>query len=141
MARVGRKGNFGTKNESVYGNDPGGWANTDYILVRGRPEFQITRDVVTRDLWRPTFGASEQMVAARVATATGVQVEFSGSGAAGTAPAWGKMLRNCAMAQTITAGNRVEYTPAAGGGQSATMRLEADGVRYVSRGAYVFHPG
>ncbi len=134
MARVTRKSLFGTKNESVYGNDPGAWAATDFIPLRGQARHRIVRDTVARQILRPTLGGSEQMVASRAGQVE-VEVEFSGSGTAGTAPAWGKMLRNCGMAETITAANRVEYTPAAGGGQSATNRYMIDGVKYVSRGA------
>lgn len=38
-------------------------------------------------------------------------VELVGSGAASPPPAWGKFLRGCGFAETIVAGNRVEYTP------------------------------
>jgi len=62
-------------------------------------------------------------------------VELAGSGTAGTAPAWGRLLRGCGMAETITALNRVEYTPISGGFESLSLHYYVDGVRYVSRGA------
>lgn len=54
-------------------------------------------------------------------------VELAGSGTAGTAPAWGKIMQMGGFAETIVAGSRVEYTPAASAFKSATIFAEQNG--------------
>jgi hypothetical protein len=133
MSRVTRRSMIQFQIESGYGAAPVSWAATDAIQINGKPRHRIVRDVVSRDLLRPSLGGSEQMVAARVAEIE-YDVELAGSGTPGTEPAWGKLLRACGMSQTITAGNRVEYAPGAGNVASGSIRYVIDGVAYYSRG-------
>ena len=119
--------------EPTYGAAVATWNAIDALLVKD-PEFSIDRDVVPRDLVRGYMGGSEHLVGTRRSELK-FTVELAGSGTAGTAPAWGKLLRGCGMAEVITAGNRVEYTPVTAGHESLSFRFFRDGVRYVSRGA------
>ena len=62
-------------------------------------------------------------------------VEIAGSGTAGTAPAWGLLLRACGFAEVVTAGTRVDYTPITNDQESLTLYWFDSGVRHVLRGA------
>ena len=118
--------------ETTYGTPPA-FTAADALLVSD-PSHRILRSLVDREIWFPHLGASEQLVAARVAEIK-FSVELAGSGTAGTAPAWGKLLRGCGFAETIAAGNRVEYNPVSDGFESLTFQYFRAGVRYFSRGA------
>lgn len=122
------------KLEPSYGTiDPGGLAAADAVLI-SNAKFRIPRDVVPRELLRGYLGGSEHLIGTRRAEIE-FDVELAGSGTAGTAPEWGKLLRACGMAEAITAANRVEYTPVSGGFESLTFLYHLDGIRYQSRGA------
>lgn len=118
--------------EPSYGGGPTTFGPTDTILVSSA-EFDIDRDLVPRNLLRPWMGDSEHLIGTRRAQLR-FAVELAGSGAAGTAPAWGRLLRVCGMAETAFAGSRVEYTPVSTAFESAAVRFFRDGVIYVSRG-------
>src|SRR5690606_33426888 len=62
-------------------------------------------------------------------------VEIAGSGAAGTAPAWGALLQACAFAETVTSGQRVDYTPVSTSLKSVSIYAYADGLEYQLIGA------
>jgi len=123
--------------EATYGVAPGVITATDAVLI-ANARFNIERDVVSRDLMRGYYGGSEHLAGTRRANIE-FDVELAGSGTAGTAPAWGRLLRGCSMAETITSASlptdRVEYTPISGGFESLSLHYFTDGVRYVSRGA------
>ena len=55
------------------------------------------------------------------------KVELSGSGTAGTAPAYGPLLRACGMAETVTPGTSVVYNPISAGLESGTLYLNIGG--------------
>ena len=59
-------------------------------------------------------------------------VPLDGSGTAGTAPAFSDLLRACRAAETVSAGNRVEYTPISTANEFATVYYEEDGIRYAA---------
>lgn len=122
------------KLESAYGTDstPDGTANA--LLVSRATINPLVAKPVDRELIRPYFGASEQLVGASYVEAT-FDVEIQGSGAAGTAPAWGPLLRACAFAETIFAGSRVEYDPVSQSIESATIYYYDDGVLHKLVGA------
>jgi len=119
--------------EVTYGVSPGGITATDAVLI-ANARFSIERDVVPRDLMRGYYGGSEQLMGTRRANIE-FDVELAGSGTAGAAPAWGRLLRGCGMAEAITALNRVEYTPISTGFESLSLHYAIDGMRYVARGA------
>ena len=118
--------------EATYGVNPGNWTADNAVLIK-KAKFQIDRDVVKRELARGYLGGSDQLIGTRRAQIE-FEVEMAGAGAAGTAPAWGKLLRACGMAETINAGTNVEYSPVSGGFESLTIRYSLDGVVHVSKG-------
>ncbi|AWI83067.1 hypothetical protein CEW88_04950 [Alloyangia pacifica] len=82
----------------------------------------------------PFLGASGTIPTDLHATMT-FRVELAGSGTAGTAPAWGPLLRACGVAETLNASTSVIYNPISGGFESATIYLNIDGTLYALVGA------
>jgi hypothetical protein len=117
--------------ETTYGTAPSVVA-TDAILV-SELSMNVPREGQSRDLLRGYMGASEELVGVRRAEFS-FKVELAGSGAAGTPPQWGKLLRACACAEVITAGSRVEYNPITTALESVSIRFQNDGVYYIARG-------
>lgn len=95
MPRYTRKRLIMAKTEVTYGVDVAPAAATDSVLVTNiRQSFDPNN--VDRDLIRPFFGSSEQLVGTRSRT-LGYDVELVGRGPAGGAPAWAHILRACGM--------------------------------------------
>lgn len=114
------------KIETTIGTDALPTGAADALLV-SNPTCDYTYNNVDRDNIRSFLGASEQLAGTRYVT-LGFDVEVSGSGTAGTAPAWGKLLRACAMAETLTALMRAEYNPITSGFEALTIYYYDDGV-------------
>lgn len=134
MALKYRKKAILAKIESTYGTDaaPSGAANA--ILVHDLSISPLEANVVSRDLVRPTLGNDLQIhVGAHVMVE--FDVEMAGAGAAGTAPAYGPLLRACGMAETINAGSNVEYDPVSANEESATIHFHMDGAKHAMTGA------
>lgn len=122
------------KIETAYGTDsvPVGASNS--MLVSEVTITPLEASSVDRDLIRPYFGASEQLVGTYFARVS-MRVEAAGSGTAGTAPAFGPLLRMCGLAETVTASTRVDYLPVSSGFESGTIYIGDDGVQHILRGA------
>lgn len=133
-ARYTRKSVIQAQIESTYGTNPGSWTAAHALLLTELPQHEIVRDVIDRRLVRPYFGGSETLIGARIAKIR-FSTEMAGSGTAGTAPPWGKLLRACGYAETVTASSRVEYTPVTDAIESLSLRYMIDGIVYTSRGA------
>lgn len=82
----------------------------DAMLITNPSHTPVAATMVSRDLIRPYFGNSQQL-AAGVHAELSFDVEIAGSGAAGTAPAWGRLLVACYFAETVTEATDVKYTP------------------------------
>lgn len=108
--------------ETTYGTDPTLTGVANAILVSNINFTPLNSQNVDRELLRNYFGASEELVGTANQQLS-FDVEIAGSGTAGTAPAWGPLLRACAFAQVISAGNRVEYTPITDGQESVAIYL------------------
>jgi hypothetical protein len=63
------------------------------------------------------------------------KVELVPSGAAGTAPAWGPLLRACGVAETVTASTSVVYNPISDAFESVTLYLHVDGHLFTLTGS------
>lgn len=123
------------KIETTKGTDstPTGAANA--VLPTGDVTLTpIDAQVVQRAIQTGYFGAPAMLVGS-----TFMQVQFAielqSSGAAGTAPAWGPLLRACAFAEAVTASTRVDYTPVSTGIESVSMYMYADGLLHKLLGA------
>jgi hypothetical protein len=132
MSRLSRKTMIHAVNEVTYGVNPGGWSSGKAILV-ANPRIRIARDVVPRELVRDYLGGSDHLIGTRRAEIE-FDVEIAGSGAAGTPPPYGPLLRACGLAETITAASHVRYTPISENFESGAIRYVVDGVMYYSSG-------
>jgi hypothetical protein len=120
------------KIETITGTDASPAGSTDALLV-SNPTFGHTYQNQARNNIKAWLGNDQEIVGNRFVT-IGFEVEISGSGAAGTAPAWGKLLRACAMAETVTAATRVEYNPISAAFESLTIYYHRDGVLHKALG-------
>jgi hypothetical protein len=137
MSRLARKIGLMAHVEATYASGMTGeqtWSNALVVLPRTRPRHRIERMNEKRELYTPYLGASDEIPGPRVQEIE-FEVELAGSGAAGTPPPWGRLLRACQFAEAITVGQRVEYTPTSEPGESLILRYWEDGIAYVSRGA------
>lgn len=132
MTRKTRNTAILAKIETTYGTDAVPTGAADAILI-SEAAFDITYNNVDRSNIRGHFGSDEQLPGTRFVDMS-FAVEISGSGAAGTAPAWGKLLRACAFAETVTAITRVEYNPVSASLNSLTVYYFDDGVLHMALG-------
>ena len=133
MAKLYRKRTVLIKAESTYGTDSTP-AGTDACQVRNLEVTPVQSDIVSRDLIRPYLGASPQLIANNRVQVT-FEVEYAGSGTAGTAPRYGSLLKACGFSETIVASTSVTYAPVSTSFSSVTMYYSTDGVRHKVTGA------
>lgn len=122
------------KLETTYATDPVPTGGANAMLVSNQQITPLENNLVNRDLVRPFLGGSEQLVGTRFKRVQ-FDVEAVGSGTAGTAPAWGPLLRACGMAETLTATTRVDYLPITSSMESVTIYYYDDGVLHKLLGA------
>ena len=131
MALLTRKRLILAETEGSYGVDPSP-DGADAILVRDLNITPQQSDVVSRDLVRPYLGASEQLLANTRVECT-FSVELAGSGTAGTAPRFGKVLKACALAETTVAPAETG-TATAGASNSITLAAGASATNDIYNG-------
>jgi hypothetical protein len=122
------------KIESDYAVDaaPSGAANA--ILATNVVLTPMEGEDVSRELELPWL-AAQATIPAGLHTRLQFRVELVPSGEAGTAPAWGPLLRACAVAETVEAETSVTYNPISEDHESVTIHLWIGGTRYVARGS------
>jgi len=133
MALLLRKRLILIETEGTYGTDPTP-TGADAVLVRDLNITPQQSDVVNRDVVRPYLGASQQLLANTRVECT-FSVELTGSGTAGTAPAYGKALQACGLSETIVADTSVTYAPVSASFSSVTIYYNIDGLRHKVTGA------
>jgi hypothetical protein len=133
MPLLSRKRLILAKIESTYATDstPDG---TFAILVRNLEITPLESETVSRDLIRPYLGASDQLLAQTRVSIT-FEVEMAGSGAAGTAPAYGPLLKACGLSETIVTSTSVTYAPVSSAFSSASIYMNNDGILHKITGA------
>jgi hypothetical protein len=120
--------------EVTYGTDPTPTAGSNAILVRNIEVTPLEAETVSRELIRPYLGQSEQLLA-QTRVLINFEVELAGSGTAGTAPAYGPLLRACSFTETVSAGVSVTYEPNSDASpQSVTIYFNNDGVLHKATG-------
>lgn len=135
MSRYLRNTVILAKPESSYGVDSVPTAASNALLVADTSITTLDAKNVDRNVIRGYFGGSEELVGLATKKLS-FSVELAGSGAAGTAPAWGNLLLGCAMAEAILASPaRVEYTPVSTSLQSLTIYYYDDGALHKLLGA------
>jgi len=133
MPLLGRKKIVAAKIETTYGTDAAP-TGTNAILVRNLSLTPQESDFVDRNLIRPYLGRSQQ-IPAGIRVVLEFEVELAGSGAAGTAPGWGALMRSCGFSETISAGVSVTYAPISASFESTTIYFNVDGVLHKMTGA------
>jgi len=133
MPLLSRKRLILAKTESTYGTDPTPSGSSDAILVRNLEVTPLQADVVSRDLIRPYLGNSDQLLANTRVELT-FEVELAGSGTAGTAPAYGPVLKACGLSETVVATTSVTYAPVSASFSSCTIYFHNDGIRHKLTG-------
>lgn len=112
---------------------PTGAANA--VLVSDMSIDPLDAQNIDRNLVRGYFGGSEELVGP-ASVKVSFTVELAGSGAAATPPAWGALLRACAVGEGVLATPaRVEYTPVSTGLETSTIYYYDDGVLHKLLGA------
>jgi len=137
MAKKWKKRVIFAKIETVYGTDstPG---VADALLTKNlKLDDPYAGDRVSRDLDLPTLGLQAEINVNPYATVS-FDVEIAGSGTAGVAPRYGRLLRACGFTETIEADsgpNFVDYDPNSDLDESVTLKFEGDGQQHVLKGS------
>jgi hypothetical protein len=122
------------KVETTYGTDPTPTAALNAILATEVRLSPMEGQDVSRDLETPYLGA-QPSIPAELHRRLAFRVELTPSGAPGTAPAWGVLMRGCAMAEVITATTSVAYNPVSDAHESLTFYLWIGSTQYKLVGA------
>lgn len=127
MAKSANKRAVLAKIESVYGTDPTPTGNANAMRVNNLNVTALNAERLKRDYAQPYFSNFEDIVVNGHVRAE-FEVELQGSGTAGTAPAFGPLLRACALGETIVANTSVTYAPVSASFESVTMYFYVDGI-------------
>ena len=124
------------KIESTYGTDPTPVGGSDAVQVTNLEVTPIESDNVQAAAFQGFLGNSSRatLVANKRVSVT-FDVELAGSGAAGTAPAFGPLLKSCGLSETTVADTSVTYAPVSSSFDSATIYCFYDGTRHKITGA------
>lgn len=120
------------KIESTYGTDSSP-AGSNAVLVRNLEIQPLLSETVNRELVRPFLGQSEQLLS-QTRVEVSFEVELAGSGTAGTAPAYGAVLRSCGLSETLVTSTSATYAPISSSFESCTIYYHQDGIRHKVTG-------
>lgn len=107
------------KMETVYGTDALPTGAADALKVENLSITPMELETEETNYVGAGLGAQVQAIIGKKVKVE-FDVDFYHPGVLGTVPAYGTCLRSCAMAQTITAGTKVEYTEIDASEESAT---------------------
>jgi hypothetical protein len=124
------------KIESSYGTDPTPVGGSNAIQVTNLDVTPIESDNVQAAAYQGFIGNSTRstLVANKRVSVT-FDVELAGSGTAGTAPAFGPLLKSCGLSETVVADTSVTYAGVSSSFDSATIYCFYDGTRHKITGA------
>jgi len=124
------------KIESSYGVDPSPVGGSDAVQVTNLELTPIESDNVQAATFQGFIGNSTRgtLVANKRVSVT-FDVELAGSGTAGTAPAFGPLLKSCGLSETTVAATSVTYAPVSSSFDSATIYCFYDGTQHKITGA------
>jgi len=112
-------------------------AGTDAILCSNLDCQPLDAGLIDRELVLPYFGNRPKIVGQRVGMVT-FDVELAGSGTAGTAPRWGRLLRACGFGETVVGASpgpaSVTYAPAMVNVVGLSFDFNNDGNRHRLEG-------
>lgn len=130
MAIFWRDKLIAAKIEATEGTDAAP-AGADVIECKNVSFSPMEGQDIDRDLERAFFAGGGGTIPADLHAKIGFEVELAGSGTAGTAPNWGRLLRGCAMAETIAAGTSVTYNDITNGQESLTFHFFVGATKYA----------
>lgn len=122
------------KVEVTYGLDPTPTAVANAIMASDVDLSPMEGQDIDRNLDLPYMAASGT-IPADLHMKLAFKVEMQASGVAGTAPAWGPLLRLCGVAQTIVAATSVTYNPISEGQESGTFYFYIGETLFKMKGA------
>ena len=121
------------KIESAYGVDPTPTGAANAMLMTGVELSPMEGEDVSRDLEFP-YLAAQGMIPVGLRVRLRGKVELAPSGAAGTAPAWGPLLRACGVAETIVTDTSVTYEPITDSMESVAIHFWIGGTQHKMLG-------
>lgn len=125
-----------SKIEAVYGTDPVP-AGADAVLISDAKLTPLVADTEKRGNLRPYLGRDGEIHVGEHVQLT-FTCEVAGAGsvalAAGTAPAFGKLLRACGFSETITLAQDAVYAPVSASFESITHVFNLDGQNHKMTG-------
>lgn len=121
------------KLESTYGTDPTPSGAANAVKVQNATYSPMEGQDLQMDYLLPYISADPSKPADLHSTLQ-FEVALVGSGAAGTAPAFGPILRALGLAETIVTDTSVTYNPVSDNHDSATVYFNKDGIRYKGVG-------
>jgi len=122
------------KIEVTEGTDPVPTSGANAILATSVELTPMDGEDVSRNLELPYLGAQE-MIPTGLRQTLKFNVELVPSGTAGTAPAWGPLLRACGVAETIVADTSVTYNPITANQESVASYFFIGATRFVALGS------
>ncbi|WP_316171039.1 phage tail tube protein [Bradyrhizobium sp. SZCCHNRI1058] len=122
------------KIETTYGTDPTLTGALNAILAKNVSISPMDGSDVSRDLVTPYFG-NQPSIPADLHVSLNFDTELAGSGTAGTAPAWGPLLRACGCAEVLVASTSVTYTPITDNIESVYFKFWVGGTLHAIKGA------
>ena len=109
-------------------------AAADADVLAFEPSFAPTITMYERSELTDSLSPFAQVAGSKMATIT-FSVNLRGSGAAGTAPKIGKLLKACGFGETVVVSTSVTYAPISVSIPTLTMALYRDGLMKQIRGA------
>lgn len=130
------------KIEATYNTDPTPVAATDAVKVENLTHGPASQKMVEQPNVKNTLGKEKSLFGTALWQVT-FDALVKGSGAAGTAPEFGALLRACGLGETIVALTSVTYAPVSTGFESVTLYVYEDGKLYKITGCVgnVAHAG
>jgi len=124
------------KIESTEGTDPTPVGGSNAIQVTSVDITPIESDTIQADAMQGFLGNSTRgTVLANKRVSVSFSTELSGSGAAGTAPGYGPLLKSCGLSETVVSGTSVTYAPVSASFSSCTIYCFYDLTRHKITGA------
>lgn len=108
-------------------------AATNAILCSNLSVTPNAGNAIVRNRAYPNFGQSTQGHEVENSSLS-FDVDIAGSGAVGTAPLYGPLLRACGFTETITASTKVVYTPKSSTFETLWSSFNADGTAHILGG-------
>jgi len=121
------------KIESTYNTDSSPGAG-DGILIEAPSWTHENASMVERAVVKGTLGKHQSIYAGNM-KGVSFDVEIKGSGAAGTAPEVGPLLRACSLGETIVGSTSVTYATVSDSQESITLYYYSDGLLHKITGA------